>query len=76
MKREEVLSLLKDLMVACETMRLALVVSLVPQSKHGHWKLSVKWINENEKDSFEKIIKERGLKATETNDGYIIFVKD
>ncbi len=74
MKREEALSLLKELMIACETMHLAPVVSLVPSSTHGHWKLSVKWINENEKDCFEKIIKEKGLKATEI-DGYTVFVK-
>lgn len=73
MKRDEVLSLLKDLMVVCESMHYAPVVSLSPNSKRGRWKLSIKWVSENEKGCFDKLIKEHGLMATETEDGYTIF---
>ena len=75
MKRDEVLSLLKDLMMACESMRTSPIVSLMPSPKVGGWKLSVKWVNDNEKGCFDKIINERGLTATETEDGYTIFQK-
>ncbi len=75
MKREEALSLLKDLMLSCESMQLAPVVSLTPNSTPGHWKLSLKWVDNAEKGCFEKIIQERGLKVIETDDGYTIFVK-
>jgi hypothetical protein len=73
MKREEVLSLLKELMVACESMQNSPVVSLVVSPNPDRWKLSVKWVNYSEKNCFEKIIKERGLVASETADGYTIF---
>lgn len=75
MKRDEVLSLLKDLMVACETMRLAPVVCLMQDATQDKWKLRVKWINENEKGCFDKIIQNRGLTVKETDDGYTVFVK-
>jgi len=75
MKREEALSLLKELMIACESMRLAPIVSLTPNSKPGHWKLSIKWVENEEKDCFKKIILEKGLKALRTDDGYTTFVK-
>jgi hypothetical protein len=75
MKREEALSLLKELMITCESMRLAPVVSLTPNSTPGHWKLSLKWVDNAEKGCFEKIIQERGLKVVETDDGYTIFAK-
>ena len=75
MKRDEVLSLLKDLMVVCESMRFSPIVSLMPSPTRGRWKLRVKWVNDNEKGCFDKIINERGLMATETEDGYTIFQK-
>jgi hypothetical protein len=75
MKREEVLSLLKELMVVCESMHNSPVVSLVEGSNPDSWKLRVKWVNYNEKTCFDKIIQERGLVATETADGYTIFHK-
>ena len=75
MKRDEALSLLKDLMFVCESMHHAPVVSLMPSPTRGQWKLRVKWVNENEKGCFDKIINERGLMATETEDGYTIFQK-
>jgi hypothetical protein len=74
-KRDEVLSLLKDLMVACESMHLSPVVSLTPCPRVGRWKLSIKWNDGNEKGCFDKIINERGLLATQTDDGYTIFRK-
>ncbi len=75
MKREEALTLLKELMIACESTQLAPVVSLTPNSKPGHWKLSIKWVDDEEKDCFKKIIQERGLRAIRTDDGYTTFVK-
>jgi hypothetical protein len=48
---------------------------LVVSPNPDHWKLSVKWVNNNEKKCFDKIIHERGLLATETADGYTIFHK-
>ena len=73
MKRDEVLSLLKDLMVVCESMHFSPVVSLMPSPKAGRWRLSVKWDDTYEKGCFDKIINERGLLATVTADGYTIF---
>ncbi len=75
MKRDEVLELLKELMVVCETMRFAPVVSLTPSPTPGRWRLRLKWDDSSEKGCFEKVIRERGLKATETADGYTIFLK-
>jgi hypothetical protein len=75
MKREEVLSLLKELMVACESMQNSTVVSLVVSPSPDRWKLSLKWVNYSEKTCFDRIIKERGLVVTETADGYTIFHK-
>jgi hypothetical protein len=75
MKREEALSLLKELMIACESMQLAPIVSLTPNSIPGHWKLSIKWADKEEKDCFKKIIQEKALKAIRTDDGYTTFVK-
>jgi hypothetical protein len=74
-KRDEALTLLKELMVVCESMNHAPVVSLTPSLTRGKWKLRVKWVNEHDKGCFDKIINERGLKATETEDGYTIFHK-
>ena len=75
MKRDEALSLLKDLMVVCDSMRFAPIVSLTPSSSLGSWKLTVKWVNDNDRGCFDKIIHERGLVATETEDGYTTFLK-
>ena len=75
MKRDEALSLLKDLMVACDSMRFSPVVSLTPSLKFGSWKLSIKWSDDNEKGCFDKIISDRGLIAMETEDGYTVFQK-
>ena len=75
MKRDEVLSLLKELMVACESMHHSPAVSLMVSPNPDRWKLRVKWVNDNEKNCFDKIIHERGLVATETADGYTIFHK-
>jgi hypothetical protein len=75
MERDEVLSLLKDLMAACESMRFSPIVSLTPSFNGGRWKLSVKWVDNNEKGCFDKIISERGLMATKTDEGYTIFHK-
>ena len=73
MKRDEVLSLLKDLMVVCESMHFSPVVSLMPGSKPGRWKLGVKWDDTYEKGCFDRIVNERGLLATVTEDGYTVF---
>jgi hypothetical protein len=75
MKRDEALALLKELMIVCETMRFAPVVSLTPSPTPGRWRLHLKWADNQEKGCFEKLIQERGLKATETADGYTIFLK-
>ena len=75
MKREEALSLLQDLMVACESMRFAPMVSLLQGSTAGRWKLRVKWVDDDQKGYFKKLIDEHGLVATETKDGYTIFQK-
>jgi hypothetical protein len=74
-KRDEVLSLLKELMDVCESMRFSPVVSLMPCPHVGRWKLSVKWDDSAEKGCFDKIVNERGLMATITEDGYTIFQK-
>jgi hypothetical protein len=70
-----VLSLLKDLMVACESMGLSPIVSLTSCPRVDRWKLSIKWDDGREKGCFDKIISERGLLATQTEDGYTIFQK-
>ncbi len=76
MKREEVLSLLKELMIACETMRLAPIVSLIPNTDMNRWKLSMKWVtNDVDKGCFNKILDQYGLVADETEDGYTVFQK-
>ncbi len=75
MKRDEVLSLLKELMVVCESMRFSPVVSLMPSLKQGRWSLSIKWDDENERGCFDKIVNDRGLMTTVTADGYTIFQK-
>jgi hypothetical protein len=67
--------LLKELMIACESMQLAPVVSLTPNSTPEHWKLSIKWVDNEEKDCFKKIIQEKGLRTIRTDDGYTTFVK-
>ena len=41
----------------------------------GRWKLTIKWVNDNDRGCFDKIIQERGLVATETEDGYTTFLK-
>ncbi|GEM_PF-6893059 len=73
MKREEALSLLQDLMVACESMRFATVVSLTPTFSNGDWTLNVKWDNTDSTGYLEKIVHARGLRATVTADGYTVF---
>ncbi len=75
MKRDEVLSLLKDLMVACEWMHLSPVVSLTPCPWVDRMEIKHQWNDGNEKTCFDKIISERGLFATQTEDGYTIFQK-
>jgi hypothetical protein len=75
MKRDEVLSLLKELMIVCESMRFSPVVSLMPSPQRGRWKLSIKWDDESEKGCFDKIVSERGLTTIVTDDGYTIFQK-
>jgi hypothetical protein len=75
MKRDEALTLLKELMVVCDSMRFAPVVSLMPCSQRGRWKLSIKWTNDAERGCFDKIINERGLITAETENGYTIFQK-
>ena len=75
MKRDEVLSLLKELMIVCESMHFSPVVSLMPCPVFGRWKLIVKWDDESEKGCFDKIVNERGLMTTLTEDGYTIFQK-
>jgi hypothetical protein len=76
MKREEVLSLLKELLIACETMRLAPIVSLTPNANMDRWKLSMKWVTSGvDKGCFDKILGQYGLVASETEDGYTIFQK-
>jgi hypothetical protein len=73
MERNEALSLLKDLMVKCESMRFATVVSLTPTHGQGSWTLNVKWENDGPKGCLDKIVHERGLRVTETEDGHTIF---
>ena len=76
MNREEALSLLKELMIVCETLRFAPVVSLNRSDKTGRWEVRVKWVSDStEKGCFDKVILERGLEATEAADGYTIFHK-
>ncbi len=73
MKRTEAISLLKNLVKECESMRLAPIVSLVSSANPEDWKLIVKWSISEEKGCFEKIITGLGLQAIETKDGYTIF---
>lgn len=75
MKREETLSLLKELLIVCQTLRDAPVVFLQKGIQSESWELRVKWVSsETEKDCFRSIILKNGLEATET-DGYTIFHK-
>ncbi len=75
MKREETLSLLKELLIVCHTMRDAPVVALKRGSQPDSWELRIKWVSSgNEKDCFQSIIVKNGLEATET-DGYTVFYK-
>jgi hypothetical protein len=71
MERNEALSLLKDLMA--HVMRFATIVSLTPTPNHGSWTLNVKWENNGPKGCVEKIVHDRGVSATETEDGHTIF---
>jgi hypothetical protein len=73
MERNEAISLLKDLMVKCESMRFATIVSLTPTHDQGSWTLNVKWENNDPKNCLDKIVHDRGLKVTETEDGHTIF---
>jgi hypothetical protein len=76
MKREEAVSLIKELLIVCETMHYAPVVSLrLNDNKPGSWAVRVKWVSNNEKGCFDKVVQERGLIVTETTDGYTIFQK-
>jgi hypothetical protein len=75
LKRDEALALLKDLMYVCDSMRFAPIVSLTPSSTLGSWKLTVKWVNDNDRSCFDKIIRERGLEVEQTEDGYTTFLK-
>lgn len=76
MKRDEALSLLKELMIVyanqCGLRPLHL---LMPGANLEHWKLNVKWVNYDEKGCFDKIINERGLMVAETGNGCTIFQK-
>jgi len=73
MERNEALSLLKDLMAECESMRFATIVSLMPTPNNGSWTLNVKWDNNDPKGCLEKIVHDRGVSATEFEDGHTIF---
>jgi hypothetical protein len=75
MRREETLSLLKELLIACRTMHYAPIVSLKKGLQPDSWELRVKWVSsDDEKDCFRSIILKNGLEATEA-DGYTIFHK-
>jgi hypothetical protein len=73
MERNEALSLLKDLMATCESIRFATIISLTPTPNHGSWTLNVKLDNNDPKGCVEKIVHDRGVSATETEDGQTIF---
>ena len=73
MKREEALSLLKELMVSCESLQYAPIVSLMLDKDGGGWSLNVKWRSEEEKACFDHLLKKRDLKVTNTADGFTIF---
>jgi hypothetical protein len=73
MERTDAVSLLKDLMASCDSIRFATVVSLMSTHNNGSWTLNIKWYNNDVAGCLDKIIHDRGLKATETEDGYTVF---
>ncbi len=76
MNRVDALSLIKELMLVCETLRFAPIVSLKKSDKPGGWEVRVKWVSDStEKGCFDKVIMERGLMAVEAADGYTTFYK-
>ena len=75
MERTEALLLLKDLMAVCDSVRFATIVSLVPTPNQESWGLSIKCADHEENGCFEKIVRDRGLKATETENGYTVFLE-
>ena len=76
MNREEALSLLKELMIVCETIRYAPIVSLKKSEREGRWEVRVKWLSEStEKGCFDDLVLRSRLEVTETPDGYTTFHK-
>jgi hypothetical protein len=76
MKREEALSLLKELMVVCETLRYAPIVSLrMTEPNEQRWELLVKWVSIEEKGCFDETVRNKGLEVFESIDGYTVFRK-
>jgi hypothetical protein len=73
MERNEALSLLKDLMATCDSIRFASIVSLTPTPDHRSWTLNIKWDGNVPNGCLEKIVRDRGLQETETEDGHTIF---
>jgi hypothetical protein len=73
MERTEALLLLKDLMAVCDSVRFATAVSLMPTANQRKWELGIKLESREENGCFDKIVRERGVKAKKTENGYTVF---
>jgi hypothetical protein len=75
MSREELVSLLIELITYCETLRQAPLVSLNRDLATGNWVFTAKWVVQgDEKESLNRIARTHGYTVSEA-DGYTIIQK-
>jgi len=68
MKREDAVSLLRRVMVACPSFCAAPAVSIAKGKEKDGWELSVFWVpSASDGDCLEKIVAERGLEVVSLN---------
>ena len=75
MKREEAVSLLKEIIRSCDSFRMAESVSITKNKETQGWMLKAKWLrHESEKDCLNNLMLKYGVEVAET-DGYTIIRK-
>jgi hypothetical protein len=75
MSREELVSILIELVSVCATLRQSPLVSLNLDLATGNWILNLKWVAPDaERESLNRITQSRGYTVTEA-DGYTIIQK-
>jgi hypothetical protein len=75
MSREDLVSLLIELVTYCETLQQAPMVSLNRDLATGNWGLTAKWVVKgDEKESLNRIARTHGYTVSEA-DGYTIIQK-